>query len=46
LAENKKYVELLWYQKYDRIDLGEKLPFADIITKNDKMNKEAVCEEV
>ena len=24
--DNKKYVELLWYQKYDRIDLGEKLP--------------------
>ena len=23
---NKKYVELLWYQKYDRMELGEKLP--------------------
>ncbi len=26
MAENKKYVELLWHQKYDKIDLGEKLP--------------------
>ncbi|MDI3480273.1 MAG: adenine-specific DNA-methyltransferase [Rikenellaceae bacterium] len=23
---NKKYVELLWSQKYDKIDLGEKIP--------------------
>jgi adenine specific DNA methylase Mod len=23
---NKKYVELLWYQKYDKIELGEKFP--------------------
>jgi len=23
---NKKYVELLWSQKYDKLDLGEKLP--------------------
>ena len=27
MAENnKKYVELLWYQKYDKLDLGEKIP--------------------
>lgn len=26
MAENKKYVELLWHQKYDKIELGEKLP--------------------
>lgn len=26
MAENKKYVELMWHQKYDKIDLGEKLP--------------------
>ena len=26
MAENKKYVELLWHQKYDKLDLGEKLP--------------------
>jgi len=24
--DNKKYVELLWYQKYDKLDLGEKTP--------------------
>jgi len=24
--ENKKYVELLWYQKYDKFDKGEKIP--------------------
>jgi adenine-specific DNA-methyltransferase len=23
---NKKYVELIWYQKYDKISLGEKIP--------------------
>jgi len=23
---DKKYVELIWYQKYDKLDLGEKLP--------------------
>ena len=26
MAENKKYVELLWSQKYDKLDLGEKIP--------------------
>ncbi|RZN65247.1 MAG: site-specific DNA-methyltransferase [Candidatus Methanoliparum thermophilum] len=26
MAEDKKYVELLWHQKYDRINLGEKMP--------------------
>jgi|GEM_PF-248840 len=26
MRENKKYVELIWHQKYDRIELGEKLP--------------------
>lgn len=26
MAENKKYVELLWYQKYDKLELGEKTP--------------------
>jgi len=26
MVENKKYVELLWYQKYDKLDLGEKIP--------------------
>lgn len=26
MAENKKYVELLWHQKYDKIELGEKIP--------------------
>ena len=26
MAENDKYVELLWYQKYDKIELGEKMP--------------------
>ncbi len=26
MAENKKYVELLWHQKYDKIVLGEKAP--------------------
>ncbi len=26
MAENTKYVELLWHQKYDKLDLGEKLP--------------------
>ncbi len=25
-AENKKYVELIWHQKYNKIELGEKLP--------------------
>jgi len=24
--ENKKYVELIWYQKYNRVDLGERIP--------------------
>jgi adenine-specific DNA-methyltransferase len=24
--DNKKYVELLWYQKYDKISLGKKMP--------------------
>ncbi|MDI3480270.1 MAG: hypothetical protein PWQ14_1416, partial [Rikenellaceae bacterium] len=23
MAENKKYVELIWHQKYDKIDLGK-----------------------
>lgn len=26
MAENKKYAELIWYQKYDKIELKEKLP--------------------
>ena len=26
MAENEKYVELLWYQKYDKIELGKKTP--------------------
>jgi adenine-specific DNA-methyltransferase len=26
MEENKKYVELLWYQKYDKINLGQKTP--------------------
>ncbi len=26
MDENKKYVELIWYQKYDKLELGEKLP--------------------
>jgi len=26
MTEDKKYVELLWYQKYDKLDLGEKMP--------------------
>jgi len=27
MANNKKYVELLWHGKYDKIDLGNKMPF-------------------
>ncbi|MEM3473743.1 MAG: site-specific DNA-methyltransferase [archaeon] len=26
MAENKKYVELIWYQKYDKMELGERIP--------------------
>ncbi|MCK4395849.1 site-specific DNA-methyltransferase [candidate division WOR-3 bacterium] len=26
MANNKKYVELLWHQKYDKFDRGEKIP--------------------
>jgi len=26
MAENKKYVELIWHEKYDKLDLGEKKP--------------------
>jgi len=26
MAENKKYVELLWAGKYDKLDMGEKIP--------------------
>ncbi|MHA2620992.1 MAG: site-specific DNA-methyltransferase [bacterium JZ-2024 1] len=26
MAENKKYVELLWHQKYDKLELGKKIP--------------------
>ena len=26
MAENKKYVELIWHQKYDKVELGEKIP--------------------
>lgn len=26
MANNKKYVELLWYGKYDKIELGNKMP--------------------
>jgi len=25
-VNNKKYVELVWYQKYDKLELGEKIP--------------------
>lgn len=27
MANNKKYVELLWHGKYDKIELGNKMPF-------------------
>ena len=26
MAENKKYVELLWAEKYDKYEKGEKIP--------------------
>lgn len=26
MAKNKNYVGLLWHQKYDNLDLGEKMP--------------------
>jgi len=26
MANNKKYVELLWYGKYDKIELDNKIP--------------------
>jgi len=26
ISENKKYVELIWHQKYDKLELGEKMP--------------------
>ncbi len=26
MAENDKYVELLWYQKYNKVELGERMP--------------------
>jgi len=26
MAENKKYVELIWHQKYDELEKGEKIP--------------------
>lgn len=26
MNENKKYVELIWYQKYDKLELGQKMP--------------------
>jgi len=26
MAENKKYVELIWHQKYDKLEKGEKIP--------------------
>ena len=26
MAENRKYVELIWHQKYDKIEKGEKIP--------------------
>ena len=26
MDENKKYVELIWHQKYDKLELGEKIP--------------------
>jgi len=26
MLENKKYVELIWYQKYDKLELGKKTP--------------------
>ncbi len=31
MPNNKKYVELLWYQKYDKLDLGDRKfrPFVD-----------------
>jgi len=27
MPDNEKYVELLWHQKYDKIDLGNRTPF-------------------
>ncbi len=42
MAENKKYVELIWHQKYDRLEKGEKiaierpnLPFQVVETVNE-----------
>lgn len=26
MEENKKYVELLWHQKYNKVELGKKTP--------------------
>ena len=26
MTENKKYVELIWHQKYDDLDKGQKMP--------------------
>ena len=26
MAENKKYVELIWHQKYDKLEKGEEIP--------------------
>jgi len=26
MADNKKYVELIWAEKYDKLEKGEKLP--------------------
>lgn len=26
MAENKKYVELIWHEKYDKLDLWGKMP--------------------
>lgn len=47
MPENKKYVELLWHQKYDKIELGEKiqvekpnLPFQVVETINKPRLKE------
>jgi len=48
MANNKKYVELLWHQKYDKLDLGEKIPIekpnlpfqiVEIINKPQRLQK-------
>ena len=48
MVNNKKYVELLWHQKYDKMDSGEKMPIerqnlpfqtVETINKPQKMQK-------